>query len=148
MEGWALYVERLMDELGFLTDPARRLGYLGQQMMRIVRVVIDVGMHLESVIPAHSPFHPGERWTPELGGAFMAEYAGLTPAVLDSEIVRYLGRPGQAVGYKLGERAWLAGREAARRRTGAGFDLKRWHMNALRQGSLGVDDLEAALTVL
>ncbi|MER7767005.1 DUF885 domain-containing protein [Kitasatospora sp. NPDC096140] len=148
VEGWALYAERLMDELGFLTDPARRLGYLGKQMMRIVRVVIDIGMHLESVIPAHSPFHPGERWTPELGGAFMEEYAGLMPAVLDSEIVRYLGRPGQAIGYKLGERAWLAGREAARRRAGDDFDLKRWHMKALRQGSLGLDDLEAALTVL
>ncbi|MFE0463239.1 DUF885 domain-containing protein [Kitasatospora sp. NPDC058965] len=148
VEGWALYAERLMDELGFLTDPARRLGYLGKQMMRIVRVVIDIGMHLESVIPTASPFHPGERWTPQLATAFMAEYAGTAPAVLDSEIVRYLGRPGQAIGYKLGERAWLAGREAARRRRGADFDLKRWHMAALRQGSLGLDDLESALTVL
>ncbi|MBO1415285.1 DUF885 domain-containing protein [Streptomyces sp. FH025] len=148
VEGWALYAERLMDELGHLTDPARRLGYLGKQMMRIVRVIIDIGMHLESAIPAGSPFHPGERWTPELATAFMADYAGMTSAHLESEIVRYLGRPGQAIGYKLGERAWLAGREAARRRLGADFDLKRWHMKALRQGSLGLDDLEAALAAL
>ncbi|MFD4658657.1 DUF885 domain-containing protein [Kitasatospora sp. NPDC058444] len=148
LEGWALYAERLMDELGFLTDPARRLGYLGKQMMRVVRVIIDIGMHLESAIPAHSPFRPGERWTPEPATAFMGEYAGLTPAHLDSEIVRYLGCPGQAIGYKLGERAWLAGREAARRRLGADFDLKRWHMKALRQGSLGLDDLEEALAAL
>ncbi|GHF37443.1 hypothetical protein GCM10018790_13850 [Kitasatospora xanthocidica] len=148
VEGWALYAERLMDELGFLSDPGRRLGYLGKQMMRTVRVIIDIGMHLESVIPAGSPFHPGERWTPELATAFMAEYAGIPPALLESEILRYLGRPGQAIGYKLGERAWLAGREAARRRQGADFDLKRWHMKALRQGSLGLDDLEAALAVL
>ncbi|MFJ8476389.1 DUF885 domain-containing protein [Kitasatospora sp. NPDC094011] len=148
VEGWALYAERLMEELGFLTDPGRQLGYLGKQMMRIVRVIIDIGMHLESAIPVASPFHPGEHWTPELATAFMGEYVGLTPGHLNSEIVRYLGRPGQAIGYKLGERAWLAGREAARRHQGAGFDLKRWHMTALRQGSLGLDDLEAALAAL
>ncbi|MEV8327769.1 DUF885 domain-containing protein [Kitasatospora sp. NPDC056731] len=148
VEGWALYAERLMDELGFLTDPGRRLGYLGKQMMRVARVIVDLGMHLESVIPAGSPFHPGERWTPELATAFMADYVGLAPAHLHSEIVRYLGWPGQAIGYKLGERAWLAGREAARRRLGADFDLKRWHMKALRQGSLGLDDLETALAAL
>ena len=66
------------------------------------------------------------------------------PAFLDSEIVRYLGMPGQAIGYKLGERAWLAGREAARAAhaaRGERFDLKTWHMAALSQGSLGLDDL-------
>ncbi|MBF9068089.1 DUF885 domain-containing protein [Streptacidiphilus fuscans] len=141
VEGWALYAERLMDELGFLTDPGRRLGYLGKQMMRIVRVIVDIGMHLRLAIPADSPFHPGERWTPELATAFMSDYVGLPPAARDSEIVRYLGRPGQAIGYKLGERAWLAGRDAARRRLGAEFDLKAWHMKALRQGSFGLDDL-------
>ena len=56
--------------------------------------------------------------------------------VLDSELVRYLGLPGQAISYKLGERAWLDGREAARRARGADFDLKAWHMAALSQGSI------------
>jgi uncharacterized protein (DUF885 family) len=148
VEGWALYAERLMDELGYLTDPGRRLGYLGKQMMRIVRVIVDIGMHLELAIPAHSPFHPGERWTPALATDFVNDYVGLPPAARDSEIVRYLGRPGQAIGYKLGERAWLAGREAARARLGADFDLKAWHMTAIRQGSLGLDDLTAHLTAL
>ncbi|WP_042383559.1 DUF885 domain-containing protein [Streptacidiphilus melanogenes] len=148
VEGWALYAERLMDELGFLTDPARRLGYLGKQMMRIVRVIVDIGMHLELAIPAHSPFRPGERWTPELATDFMDDYVGMPPAARDSEILRYLGRPGQAIGYKLGERAWLAGREAARTRQGSAFDLKAWHMAAIRQGSLGLDDLTDQLAVL
>jgi uncharacterized protein (DUF885 family) len=148
VEGWALYAERLMDELGFLTDPGRRLGYLGKQMMRIVRVIIDIGMHLEYVIPAHSPYHPGERWTPELGTGFLDAYVGMPAAARDSEIVRYLGLPGQAIGYKLGERAWLAGRDAARARLGADFDLKAWHMKAIRQGSLGLDDLAANLAAL
>ncbi|MGF1430449.1 DUF885 domain-containing protein [Kitasatospora sp. LaBMicrA B282] len=147
-EGWALYAERLMDELGFLTDPANRLGYLDKQMLRIIRVIIDIGMHLRLRIPADSPFHPGELWTPELGTAFMAEYHGSPQARRIGEIERYLGWPGQAIGYKLGERAWLAGRAGAQRRRGADFDLKAWHMAALSQGSLGLDDLADALAAL
>jgi uncharacterized protein (DUF885 family) len=141
VEGWALYAERLMNDLGFLGDPGRRLGYLGKQMLRIIRVIVDIGMHLQSAIPADSGFHPGERWTPELATEFLGANVGMHPAHRDSEIVRYLGRPGQAIGYKLGERAWLQGREAARRRHGAAFDLKAWHMKALVQGSFGLDDL-------
>jgi uncharacterized protein (DUF885 family) len=66
----------------------------------------------------------------------------------ESEIVRYLGWPGQAIGYKLGERAWRAGREQARARQGAGFDLKTWHMKALSQGAFGLDDLTEQLAGL
>jgi uncharacterized protein (DUF885 family) len=148
VEGWALYAERLMDELGFLTDPGRRLGYLNAQMLRATRVVLDIGMHLELGIPADSPFHPGERWTPELGREFFGLYNGLSAEMLDSELIRYLGLPGQAIGYKLGERAWLAGREAARAAHGADFDAKAWHMAALSQGSLGLDDLVDELSRL
>ncbi|MDX6352799.1 MAG: hypothetical protein QOF84_7589 [Streptomyces sp.] len=147
-EGWALYAERLMDELGFLTDPGRRLGYLNAQMLRATRVVLDIGMHLELPIPDHSPFRPGERWTPELGREFFGLYNGLPAAMLDSELVRYLGIPGQAIGYKLGERAWLAGRDAARKAHGDAFDPKAWHMAALSQGSLGLDDLVDELSRL
>ncbi|MFJ9690644.1 DUF885 domain-containing protein [Kitasatospora sp. NPDC101183] len=144
-EGWALYAERLMDELGFLTDPARRLGYLDKQMLRVIRVIVDLGMHLELAIPADSGFHPGERWTPDLATAFMAAHHGSGPARRAGEIDRYLGWPGQAIGYKLGERAWLRGREAARHRLGPAFDLRTWHTAALSQGSLGLDDLTARL---
>ncbi|OIK00959.1 hypothetical protein BIV25_06370 [Streptomyces sp. MUSC 14] len=147
-EGWALYAERLMDELGFLTDPARRLGYLDKQMLRIIRVIIDIGMHLELTVPAGSGFHPGERWTPELATAFMAAHHGSGPARRTSEIDRYLGWPGQAIGYKLGERAWLQGREAARRRLGTAFDLRAWHTKALTLGSLGLTDLAETLASL
>jgi uncharacterized protein (DUF885 family) len=147
-EGWALYAERLMDELGFLHNAERRLGYLDCQMMRAVRVIIDIGMHLQLRIPADSPFHPGERWSPGLAQEFFGRHSGRPREFVDSELVRYLGMPGQAIGYKLGERAWLEGREAARRAQGAGFDAKRWHMAALSQGSLGLDDLVAELSVL
>jgi uncharacterized protein (DUF885 family) len=148
VEGWALYAERLMDELGYLVDPRHRLGYLDAQQLRAVRVIIDIGMHLELEIPCDQggpePFHPGERWTPALARDFFGRNSGRPADFLDSELIRYLGGPGQAISYKLGERAWLAGRDAARAahaRRGEAFDLAAWHMAALSQGSLGLDDL-------
>ncbi|MCF3120748.1 DUF885 domain-containing protein [Streptomyces arenae] len=147
-EGWALYAERLMDELGFLTDPERRLGYLDAQMMRALRVIVDIGMHLEMEIPADSPFHPGERWTPDLAQEFYDAHCSRPTDYVTSEMTRYLTIPGQAIGYKLGERAWLLGRENARRRHGDAFDAKAWHMAALSQGSLGLDDLVDELSKL
>ncbi|MEU0623909.1 DUF885 domain-containing protein [Streptomyces rubiginosohelvolus] len=147
-EGWALYAERLMDELGFLPDPERRLGYLDAQMMRACRVIVDIGMHLELEIPADSPFHPGERWTPDLAQEFFGNHSGRPADFVESELTRYLSMPGQAIGYKLGERAWLLGRENARAAHGDAFDLKAWHMAALSQGSLGLDDLVDELSRL
>ncbi|WP_328581235.1 DUF885 domain-containing protein [Streptomyces sp. NBC_00370] len=147
-EGWALYAERLMDELGFLPDAERRLGYLDAQMMRACRVIVDIGMHLELEIPAESPFHPGERWTPELAQEFFGNHSGRPADFVESELTRYLSMPGQAIGYKLGERAWLLGRENAKKRHGDAFDAKAWHMAALSQGSLGLDDLVDELSKL
>ncbi|OKK03276.1 hypothetical protein AMK26_17215 [Streptomyces sp. CB03234] len=147
-EGWALYAERLMDELGFLPDPERRLGYLDCQMMRACRVIVDIGMHLGLGIPADSPFRPGERWTPELAQEFFQMHTSRPPAFVESELTRYLSMPGQAIGYKLGERAWLEGREKARQAHGAAFDAKKWHMAALSQGPLGLDDLVEELAQL
>ncbi|MCX5389322.1 DUF885 domain-containing protein [Streptomyces sp. NBC_00094] len=141
MEGWALYAERLMDELGFLPDAERRLGYLDGQMMRACRVIVDIGMHLGLEIPADAPFHPGERWTPELAQEFFQLHSSRPPAFVESEMTRYLSMPGQAIGYKLGERAWLLGRANARAAHGDAFDAKAWHMAALSQGPLGLDDL-------
>ncbi|MFF1903107.1 DUF885 domain-containing protein [Kitasatospora sp. NPDC058218] len=151
VEGWALYAERLMDELGYLTDPGHRLGYLNAQMMRALRVIVDIGMHVGLDFPADSPYRPGEPVLPAAAREFFGRYCGLSAEVLDSELVRYLGMPGQAIGYKLGERAWLRGRAAARaahEARGEEFDLKAWHMAALSQGSLGLDDLVAELAAL
>ncbi|MFJ2864579.1 DUF885 domain-containing protein [Kitasatospora sp. NPDC087314] len=151
LEGWALYAERLMDELGYLTDPGHRLGYLNAQMMRALRVIVDIGMHAGLDFPADSPYQPGRPVSPEAAREFFGRYCGLSADFLDSELVRYLGMPGQAIGYKLGERAWLRGRAAARaahEARGEEFDLKAWHMAALSQGSLGLDDLVAELSAL
>ncbi len=137
-----------MDELGYLSAPGARLGYLDAQIMRAIRVVVDIGMHLELTIPADSPLAPGQTWTPELALEFMIAHSGRERDFLASEIVRYLSAPGQAISYKLGERAWLAGRQAARAARGDDFDLKSWHMAALSLGSLGLDDLSGELAAL
>ena len=151
VEGWALYAERLMDELGFLHQPGARIGYLDAQLMRAIRVIVDIGMHLELPLAADWAPGAGQRWTPELALEFFAAHSGRPREFAESEIVRYLSMPGQAISYKLGERAWLDGREgarAARVARGASFDLKAWHMAALSLGSLGLDELATELALL
>jgi uncharacterized protein (DUF885 family) len=147
-EGWALYAERLMGELGYLENPDYYLGMLAAQALRSVRVVIDIGMHLELPIPADSPFHPGERWTPDLGLAFAIEHSHAPEPFIRSEIDRYLGWPGQAISYKVGERVWLAAREDAKRRKGGSLDLKDFHTRALQLGPMGLAQLERELARL
>ena len=147
-EGWALYAERLMDELGFLAAPGARLGYLDAQLMRAIRVIVDIGMHLQLPVAADWAAGAGQRWTPELALEFFAAHSGRPRDFVQSEIARYLSAPGQAISYKLGERAWLAGRAAARAAHGDGFDLKSWHMAALSLGALGLDDLSEELARL
>lgn len=149
-EGWALYAERLMDDLGYLSDPADRLGMLDAQALRAARVIVDIGMHLELEIPTDNPFgfHPGERWTPALGLEFMRQHSQMDDPTLVFEVNRYLGWPGQAPSYKVGERIWLEARDEARARKGAAFDLKEFHRQALDLGSLGLDPLRHALAAL
>jgi uncharacterized protein (DUF885 family) len=138
-EGWALYAERLMDEFGFLTRPEYRLGYLYAQAFRAARVVIDIGLHCDKTIPKDWPWHPGERWTPELALEFLSARSSSDDAFNRSEIDRYLGWPAQAISYKLGEREWLKLRDETKARLGASFDLKAWHSYALGLGNLGLD---------
>jgi uncharacterized protein (DUF885 family) len=149
-EGWALYAERLMDELGYLSDPGARLGYLEAQLRRAIRVIVDIGMHLRMEVPpgALPAAATGQRWTPELAIEFFTGHTARSTEFVTSEIVRYLGRPGQAISYKVGERAWLRGREAARAARGDAFDLKSWHMSALSLGALSLDDLSTELAQL
>jgi uncharacterized protein (DUF885 family) len=149
-EGWALYSERLMDELGYLEDPGDKLGMLDGQAFRAARVIVDIGMHLELAIPRDNPFgfHPGERWTPELGWEFLRAHCRVPDEILRFELNRYLGWPGQAPAYKVGERIWLQARAEVQARKGADFDLKAFHRDALNLGSLGLDPLRRALARL
>jgi uncharacterized protein (DUF885 family) len=144
-EGWALYAERLMGELGYLADPAFELGMLRAQAMRAVRVIVDIGLHLELKIPDTESFHPGERWTPELALPFVVDRSHFEEEFMASEVDRYLGWPGQAISYKVGERVWLECREDSRRRLGAAFDLKEFHSKALELGPMGLDQLRDEL---
>jgi uncharacterized protein (DUF885 family) len=149
-EGWALYAERLMADLGYLDDPGEKLGMLDAQAFRAARVIIDIGMHLQLEIPRGNPFafHPGERWTPELGLEFMRGHSRDEDSRIVFEVKRYLGWPGQAPSYKVGERIWLQARQDAEARLGDAFDLKAFHRSALDLGSLGLDPLRAALARL
>ncbi|MEO6468997.1 MAG: DUF885 domain-containing protein [Acidimicrobiia bacterium] len=144
-EGWALYAERLMGELGYLENPDYELGMLRAQAMRAVRVIVDIGMHLELPIPADESYHPGERWTPELALPFVIQRAMFAEQFMRSEVDRYLGIPGQAISYKVGERVWLESRADAQARHGADFDLKAWHSHALNLGSMGLDQFRAEM---
>ncbi len=146
-EGWALYAERLMDELGYLDDPGNKLGMLDGQAFRACRVIVDIGMHLELEIPKDNPFdfHPGETWTPELGWEFLRAHCRIGDEQLRFELNRYLGWPGQAPAYKVGERIWLQAREDAKARKGDAFDLAQFHRAALDMGSLGLDPFKAAI---
>ncbi|GAB2921054.1 DUF885 domain-containing protein [Rhodococcus aerolatus] len=143
-EGWALYAERLMGELGFLDDAGDRLGMLDAQELRAARVVLDIGVHLDLPVP------PGvgldaDRWTYDAAWEFLTQHVDMDPAMLRDELHRYLGWPGQAPVYKVGERTFLEGREAARARAGGAFDLVAWHRAVLDLGPLGLDPLAAEL---
>jgi uncharacterized protein (DUF885 family) len=146
-EGWALYAERLMDDLGYLRDPGEKLGMLDGQAFRAARVIVDIGMHLEHEIPSDNPFgfHPGERWTPALGWEFMRAHCRVPDENLRFELNRYLGWPGQALSYKVGERIWLRARADVEARKGADFNLKEFHRAALDLGEIGLDQLRVAL---
>ena len=144
-EGWALYAERLMGELGYLDDPAFELGMLSAQAMRAVRVIVDIGMHLELAIPAGERYHPGEVWNAELALPFVIERSCFPEDFMRSEVDRYLGLPGQAISYKVGEREWLAARAEAQTRKGSAFDLKEFHSFALDLGGMGLAQLRREL---
>jgi len=144
-EGWALYAERLMDEFGFLENPEYRLGYLYAQAFRAARIVIDTGIHCGFAIPQSSSWHPGEQWTPELMLEFLSAHSSSDDEFNRSEINRYLGWPGQAISYKLGERVWLDLRDDAKKKYGASFDLRKWHAHALDLGNLGLDLLKSEM---
>ena len=136
-EGWALYVEQLMRELGYYDKPEYELGMLANQMMRACRVVIDIGSHVGLPIAADAPMHAGQPWTFERAVELMEAYGGMERAHAESEITRYLGWPAQAISYKVGQRAMLALREeflAAGRGS-----LKEFHTRVLACGNVSLD---------
>ena len=142
-EGWALYAEDLMEELGYLEKPDYIMGKLASEMLRACRVVIDIGSHLELAIPENQPFHPGEQWGFDLGVEMLDDYAAQDHAISISEMNRYLGWPGQAISYKVGQQAIRDLRSGERSRLGSGYDQKAFHARLLEIGAVGLDTLRA-----
>ena len=139
-EGWALYAERLMDELGVFNDPGIEMGFLSGQALRAARVVVDIGMHL-----GYTGYN-GEVWNAESAYDVLMNRALLDEAHSRSEVDRYLGWPGQAISYKVGERAWMNARADAKQRLGPSFSLKKFHSYALRLGPMGLDLFAAEMS--
>ncbi|WP_022880774.1 DUF885 domain-containing protein [Gryllotalpicola ginsengisoli] len=139
-EGWALYAERLMEQLGYLDDPADRLGMLDGQRMRATRVVLDIGVHLKKPMPDGSG-----TWTGDAAFDFFNQNVHDDEAFNRFEVNRYLGWPGQAPSYKIGQRVWEQIRDELKRREGDAFDIKSFHKRALDMGGVGLDTLKTAL---
>jgi uncharacterized protein (DUF885 family) len=139
-EGWALYAEQLMGELGFHDKPEYELGMLAAELMRACRVVIDIGLHCELTIPDGAPFRPGEAWSWDLAVQMLHELAHQPLEMSQSEATRYLGWPGQAIAYKVGQQVYLDLRAEMQRRPD--FSLKAFHNNVLGVGSIGLDLLK------
>ena len=141
-EGWALYSEWLMADLGYMDDPGDRMGLLDAQSLRAARVVLDIGVHCGFEAPAEVG---GGEWTYDKAWEFLNNHVNMDEGFVRFELDRYLGWPGQAPSYKIGERLWLELRDTVREREGDAFDLKAFHRRALDVGGVGLDTLRAAV---
>ena len=150
-EGWALYAERLMADLGFQDDPGDRMGMLDSQRLRAARVVLDIGVHLGKKRPTELADLPGVgpgRWDAPSAWAFLRHNVAMGESFLRFELDRYLGWPGQAPSYAVGQRLWEETRDAAlatQRVVGGEASLRGFHTRALALGSVGLDVLRRAL---
>jgi uncharacterized protein (DUF885 family) len=136
-EGWALYAERLMADLGWLDDAGNRMGMLDAQRFRAARVVIDIGVHCGLTAP------DGGRWDADKAWVFLQAHSAMKEANLRFELDRYLGWPGQAPSYAVGQRIWQGLRDEM---LGRGLSLKEFHRRALDLGGLPLDVLKAAVS--
>jgi uncharacterized protein (DUF885 family) len=129
-EGWALYAERLADELGvYENDTVGRIGLLQSELFRAARIVVDTGIHYK-------------RWTRQQATQWMIDNAGEPAGAAEREIDRYCVYPGQACSFMVGRNEILAARERARAKQGARFDLREFHERVLRSGPVPVQLLQ------
>jgi uncharacterized protein (DUF885 family) len=135
-EGWALYAERLMADLGWLDDAGNRMGMLDAQRFRAARVVLDIGVHCGLTAP------DGGLWDAERAWVFLQSHSAMAEENLRFELDRYLGWPGQAPSYAIGQRIWQQLRDEM---LGRGLSLKDFHSRALDLGGLPLDVLRSAL---
>lgn len=128
-EGWALYCESIGKELGLFTDPYQYYGRLSDEMLRAMRLVVDTGLHAKG-------------WSREQAIAYMLEHSSMAETDVIAEVERYIVIPGQALGYKIGQLRISALRARAEQRLGAAFDVKDFHSEVLRDGSVPMNVLE------
>ena len=128
-EGWGLYAEQLGYEMGLYSDPYDRFGQLVYEMWRAVRLVVDTGMHAKG-------------WTRERAIAYFKDNAAKTEQDIVNEIDRYIGTPGQALAYKIGQMKISEMRARAARELGPAFDLRDYNDAVLETGSVPLDALE------
>jgi uncharacterized protein (DUF885 family) len=149
-EGWAVYAERLMGELGYLADPGAHFGMLDRQLMSAAMTVLDIGLHLELQLPASASWSrgAGERWNADLAWEFLQAHSNFEEEQLRFELHRFLGWPGQAPSYMLGAQIWLQARAEATDRAKNAFSLKEFHSRALGLGPMGLDPLRQVLARL
>jgi len=129
-EGWALYTERLCDEMGLYTGDLERLGMLSFDAWRACRLVVDTGMH-----------HLG--WSRQRAVDYMLANTALSPVNIANEVDRYIAWPGQALGYMIGRLRIRSLREERQRQLGPRFEIRDFHDVVLRQGAMPLDVLEA-----
>ncbi len=134
-EGWALYAEHLMGELGFYDKADYELGLLANQMLRACRVVIDIGSHLGLDVPAND--FGIDRWEFDQSVKMLEEVAFLESDYARSEVTRYLGWPAQAISYKVGEKTILDLRDEARAQDW--YTDREFHRRVVGHGSVGLD---------
>ncbi|MEZ4368433.1 MAG: DUF885 domain-containing protein [Kofleriaceae bacterium] len=130
VEGWALYTERLADELGLYDGDLDRLGMVGYDAWRSARLVVDTGLHALG-------------WTRAQAEAFMRAHTALTPTNIANEVDRYVTTPGQALAYKVGQLELQALRAEAERALGSRFDLPGFHDVVLGAGAVTLPILGA-----
>jgi uncharacterized protein (DUF885 family) len=118
VEGWALYTERLADEMGLYGSDLDRLGMLASDSWRACRLVVDTGLHAMG-------------WTRQQAIDFMNAHAPVSREEIVVEVDRYIGMPGQALAYKVGQREILRLRDQARGALGPAFDIKAFHDTVL-----------------
>jgi uncharacterized protein (DUF885 family) len=123
IEGWALYTERLADEMGLYSSDLDRLGMHSYDAWRASRLVVDTGLHAKG-------------WTRAQAEQFMREHTALTPENISNEVDRYITDPGQALAYLIGKLAILALRAAAERAHGDRFDVRAFHDAVLGDGAV------------
>ncbi|TFH53123.1 DUF885 domain-containing protein [Actinomyces viscosus] len=152
-EGWALYAERLALETGLLSEPADRFGWLAARRWRIVRILIDLGVHSWLPVPDEIASLPGAsgsaQWDRPTVEAVLRAHTVLGEGFIQFEVDKQLGWPAQGLSYVLGERVWLEGRSRARHRAraaGEELDLRAFHNCGIGLGSVGLDLLAGELT--